>query len=38
MSVKTLNNHLTSIYSKLCVKNRLELFIYALKRGLAKLS
>jgi len=37
MSVKTLNNHLTSVYSKLGVKNRLELFIYALKRGLAKL-
>ena len=38
MSVKTLNNHLTSVYSKLGVKNRLELFIYALKRGLADLS
>jgi DNA-binding NarL/FixJ family response regulator len=38
MSVKTLNNHLTSIYSKLRVKNRLDLFIYAIKHGLAKLS
>ncbi|HLL76815.1 MAG TPA: response regulator transcription factor [Pyrinomonadaceae bacterium] len=38
MSVKTLNNHLTKIYSKLGAKNRLELFIYALKNNLADLS
>ena len=38
MSVKTLNNHLTKIYSKLGVKNRFDLFIYALKHGLGKLS
>ena len=38
MSVKTLNNHLTSIYSKLNVKNRLDLFMFAIKHGLAQLT
>jgi DNA-binding NarL/FixJ family response regulator len=30
----TVRNHLTSIYSKLRVQNRLELFVYASKHGL----
>jgi len=30
----TVRNHLTSIYSKLRVQNRLELFVYASKNGL----
>ena len=30
----TVRNHLTSIYSKLGVINRLELFVYANKHGL----
>ena len=36
MSEHTLRNHLTSIYSKLEVENRLELVMYALKHGLSK--
>jgi len=36
MSEHTLRNHLTSIYAKLEVGNRLELAIYALKHGLGK--
>ncbi len=36
MSEHTLRNHLTSIYSKLDVENRLELFMYALTHGLDK--
>lgn len=35
ISEQTLRNHLTSIYSKLDVANRLELYVYALKHGLA---
>ncbi|MCX7294195.1 response regulator transcription factor [Janthinobacterium sp.] len=35
ISEQTLRNHLTSIYSKLDVANRLELYVYALKNGLA---
>ncbi|HYK19835.1 MAG TPA: response regulator transcription factor [Pyrinomonadaceae bacterium] len=36
MSEHTLRNHLTSIYSKLEVENRLELVMYALKHDLGK--
>ena len=36
MSEHTLRNHLSSIYSKLEVANRLELAMYALKHGLGK--
>ena len=36
MSEHTLRNHLTSIYEKLGVANRLELFTYAHKHGLTK--
>jgi DNA-binding NarL/FixJ family response regulator len=36
MSEHTLRNHLTSIYGKLEVENRLELVMYALKHGLSK--
>jgi DNA-binding NarL/FixJ family response regulator len=36
ISEHTLRNHLTSIYDKLQVANRLELFAYAHKHGLAK--
>jgi DNA-binding NarL/FixJ family response regulator len=36
LSEYTLRNHLTSIYSKLEVDNRLELVMYALKHGLNK--
>lgn len=38
ISEHTLRNHLTSIYSKLEVSNRLELFAYAHKHGLTKAS
>ena len=38
ISEHTLRNHLTSIYDKLQVANRLELFAYAHKHGLAKAS
>jgi two-component system, NarL family, nitrate/nitrite response regulator NarL len=38
ISEHTLRNHLTSIYNKLDVANRLELFAYAHKHGLAKQS
>jgi two-component system nitrate/nitrite response regulator NarL len=34
ISDHTLRNHLTSIYQKLGVNNRLELYVYALKHGL----
>lgn len=34
MSEHTLRNHLTSIYAKLEVKNRMDLFIYATRHGL----
>jgi len=36
MSEHTLRNHLSSVYSKLEVENRLELAMYALKHGLGK--
>jgi DNA-binding CsgD family transcriptional regulator len=36
ISEHTLRNHLTSIYDKLQVANRLELFAYAHKHGLTK--
>jgi two-component system, NarL family, nitrate/nitrite response regulator NarL len=36
ISESTLRNHLTSIYDKLAVANRLELFAYAHKHGLTK--
>lgn len=36
MSEHTLRNHLTSVYGKLEVENRLELVMYALKHGLSK--
>lgn len=36
MSEHTLRNHLTSIYDKLSLRNRLDLFMYATERGLAK--
>ena len=35
ISEQMLRNHLTSIYSKLNVANRLELYVYAVKHGLA---
>ena len=35
ISEQTLRNHLTSIYSKLGVANRLELYVYATRHGLA---
>ena len=35
ISEQTLRNHLTSIYSKLDVANRLELYVYAVRNGLA---
>ena len=38
ISEHTLRNHLTSIYAKLEVANRLELFAYAQKHGLEKLT
>jgi DNA-binding NarL/FixJ family response regulator len=34
ISEHTLRNHLTSIYQKLDVANRLELYVYAVKHGL----
>jgi len=34
MSEHTLRNHLTTIYSKLCVHGRLELHVYATAHGL----
>jgi len=34
ISEYTLRNHLTSIYQKLHVGNRLELYVYAMKHGL----
>ena len=37
ISEHTLRNHLTSIYDKLGVANRLELFAYAQKHGLDRL-
>lgn len=36
ISDHTLSNHLTSIYQKLCVSNRLELYVYAVKHQLVK--
>jgi DNA-binding NarL/FixJ family response regulator len=36
ISEHTLRNHLTSIYDKLEVTNRMELFVYAQKHGIAK--
>jgi len=36
MSEHTLRNHLTTIYSKLCVRGRLELHVYATEHGLAQ--
>ena len=38
ISEHTLRNHLTSIYDKLGVSSRLELWAYANKHGLTKLS
>ena len=38
ISDHTLRNHLTSIYQKLGVNNRLELYVYALKHQLDTLS
>jgi DNA-binding NarL/FixJ family response regulator len=38
MSEHTLRNHLTTIYSKLDVQGRLNLYVYALEHGLATLS
>lgn len=35
ISEQTLRNHLTSIYSKLDVANRLELYVYATRHGIA---
>jgi two-component system nitrate/nitrite response regulator NarL len=35
ISERTLRNHLTTIYQKLCVANRLELYVYATKHGLS---
>lgn len=37
ISENTLRNHLTSIYSKLEISSRLELFVYANKHGIRKL-
>jgi len=34
ISEHTLRNHLTSVYNKLSVNNRLELYVYAVKHGL----
>jgi two-component system, NarL family, nitrate/nitrite response regulator NarL len=34
ISEHTLRNHLTSVYSKLCVTNRVALYLYAVKHGL----
>jgi DNA-binding NarL/FixJ family response regulator len=36
ISEHTLRNHLTSIYRKLNVANRLEMYVYAMKHGLAQ--
>jgi DNA-binding NarL/FixJ family response regulator len=36
MSDHTLRNHLTTIYSKLCVHGRLELYVYATEHGLCR--
>ena len=36
ISEHTLRNHLTSIYHKLGVSNRLELYVYAIKHQLTK--
>ena len=36
MSEHTLRNHLTTIYSKLAVRNRLELHVFATEHGLAE--
>jgi DNA-binding CsgD family transcriptional regulator len=36
ISENTLRNHLTSIYSKLDLNSRLELFVYAKKHGIGK--
>ncbi|HZX28880.1 MAG TPA: response regulator transcription factor, partial [Telluria sp.] len=38
MSEHTLRNHLSSIYHKLGVKTRLELYVYATGKGLARLA
>ena len=35
ISERTLRNHLTTIYQKLDVANRLELYVYATKHGLS---
>ncbi|HUG24666.1 helix-turn-helix transcriptional regulator, partial [Piscinibacter sp.] len=35
MSEHTLRNHLTTIYSKLCVQGKLNLYVYAIEHGLA---
>lgn len=35
ISERTLRNHLTAIYQKLDVANRLELYVYAMKHGIA---
>ena len=35
ISERTLRNHLTTIYQKLGVANRLELYVYATKHGLS---
>lgn len=37
ISEHTLRNHLSSIYQKLGVRNRLELYVYAIRQGLAHL-
>ncbi len=37
ISVKTFNNHLGKVHSKLGKNTRLELFIYALKRGIVQI-
>jgi two-component system, NarL family, nitrate/nitrite response regulator NarL len=36
ISEHTLRNHLTSVYSKLCVTNRAALYLYAVKHGLVE--
>ena len=36
ISEHTLRNHLTSIYRKLAVSNRLEMYVYAIRHGLAQ--
>lgn len=38
ISENTLRNHLTSVYAKLGIKNRFELYVYANKHGLQKSS